>query len=78
MLRLLDEIPGAEVRWVVLGATGDRASEAVKSANLFLANAGKREVIVKGFRDGYFPYVGGDIKQFFEEPQAGMTRQIWS
>jgi LmbE family N-acetylglucosaminyl deacetylase len=67
ILKLLGEIPGAELRWIVLGATGQRANEAVASANLFLANARKKEIVVKGFRDGFFPYIGGEIKQFFEE-----------
>jgi LmbE family N-acetylglucosaminyl deacetylase len=67
MLKLLEVIPGAEVHWVVLGAAGQRASEALKSANLFLANAGRKEIVVKGFKDGFFPYAGRDIKQFFED-----------
>ena len=66
ILKLLAEIPGAEVQWVVLGATGLRTSEAVKSANLFLSNAASKEIVVKGFKDGFFPYAGADIKQFFE------------
>jgi LmbE family N-acetylglucosaminyl deacetylase len=67
IIRLMDTMPGAEVHWVVLGASSERVPEALGSANLFLANAGKKEIIVKGFRDGFFPYVAGEIKQFFEE-----------
>lgn len=67
ILRLLEENPATEVVWVVLGATGQRRTEAVESANLFLANARRKEIVIKEFRDGYFPYVGSDIKDFFEE-----------
>ena len=67
ILRLLEENPATEVCWVVLGASGDRRSEAVQSASLFLAGARRRETVVKEFRDGYFPYTGGEIKDFFEE-----------
>lgn len=67
ILRLLEEIPNANVLWIVLGAAGQRADEALESANLFLANARRREVVIKGFRDGFFPYIGGEIKQFFED-----------
>jgi LmbE family N-acetylglucosaminyl deacetylase len=67
MLRLLEENPSAEVWWVVLGATGNRKSEAVDSASQFLAGAGKKEIDVQGFRDGYFPHMGAGIKDFFEE-----------
>jgi LmbE family N-acetylglucosaminyl deacetylase len=67
ILRWLDEYPSAEVYWIVMGASGERKSEAVQSANLFLANARRKEIVVKEFRDGYFPYMGAEIKDFFEE-----------
>jgi LmbE family N-acetylglucosaminyl deacetylase len=67
ILRILDDNPAAEVVWVVLGASGPRRTEALASANLFLANARKKEIVIKEFRDGYFPYIGSDIKDFFEE-----------
>src|SRR6059036_3347197 len=67
ILRLLDENPDVVVHWVVLGATGQRINEALESANLFLANAKRKESIVKEFRGGFFPYTGAAIKDFFEE-----------
>jgi len=67
ILRLLEENPATEVCWVVLGASGQRRTEAVESANLFLANARRKEIVIKEFRDGYFPHIGGEIKDFFEE-----------
>jgi len=67
ILRFLDDHPATEVVWVVLGASGERKAEAVESANLFLANARRKEIVIKEFRDGYFPYIGADIKDFFEE-----------
>jgi LmbE family N-acetylglucosaminyl deacetylase len=67
ILRLLEENPGREVCWVVLGASGQRRAEAVASANVFLTKAQRKETVVKEFRDGYFPYIGSGIKDFFEE-----------
>jgi len=67
ILRLLDENPTTEIVWVVFGASGQRRTEAVESANLFLANARRKEIVIKEFRDGYFPYIGAEIKDFFEE-----------
>jgi len=67
ILRLLEENPATEVYWVVLGASRQRRTEAVESANIFLANARRKEIVVNEFRDGYFPYVGTEIKDFFEE-----------
>ncbi len=51
VLRILEENPDAEVL----------------SAKSFLARARQKEVIVKEFRDGFFPYIGAEIKGFFEE-----------
>jgi LmbE family N-acetylglucosaminyl deacetylase len=67
VLRILEENPDAEVLWVVMGASGKRADEATASAKSFLARARQKEVIVKEFRDGFFPYIGAEIKGFFEE-----------
>jgi len=67
VLRILEENPDAEVLWVVMGASGQRADEATASAKAFLARARQKEVIVKEFRDGFFPYIGAEIKGFFEE-----------
>jgi LmbE family N-acetylglucosaminyl deacetylase len=55
-----------EVTWVVLGAEGRRADEARASAELFLRGAARSDVVVHGFRDGFFPYIGGEVKDVFE------------
>jgi len=67
VLRLLEENPETEVYWMVFGAAGQRTSEAVESANLFLANARRKEIVTREFRDGYFPHLGAEIKDVFEE-----------
>lgn len=67
VLRLLEENPGAEVYWVVFGAAEPRKTEAIESATRFLANARRKEIVTKEFRDGYFPYIGAEIKDAFEE-----------
>jgi LmbE family N-acetylglucosaminyl deacetylase len=67
VLRFVDEFPGAHVHWVVFGAEKpERAAEATRSAKAFLHKAGRHTIIVKGFRDGYLPYTGGEVKDFFE------------
>jgi LmbE family N-acetylglucosaminyl deacetylase len=67
MLRLAAEHPGLSVCWVVLSASGPRRGEAVASAAEFLRGAAETRVVVKEFRDGFFPYVGGEIKGYFEQ-----------
>src|SRR5436309_15790102 len=67
LLALLERNPGIEITWLVLSADGERAEEARRSASAFLAGA-KREprVILESFRDSFFPYTGGDVKEVFE------------
>lgn len=67
ILRLAEENPGLCFTWVVFGAGGTRGEEALNSANSFLATAWEKQIIIKEFRDGFFPYIGGEIKQFFEQ-----------
>lgn len=67
ILRLLQEQRDIEVTWVVFGATGQRVHEASRGAALFLEQAAQKTVVVKGFRDGFFPYIGAEIKEYFEQ-----------
>ena len=66
ILRLVAEHPGLEVDWVVLSAAGERAAEAADSAAAFLDGAGRTRVTLERFRDGFLPYLGGAVKEFFE------------
>ena len=66
VLRLAAEVPGLIVRWIVFSDAGPRAAEARNSAATFLENVSERQVEVLGFRDGYFPFQGADIKDCFE------------
>ena len=66
ILALTRNRPGLDVTWVVLAAPGPRAEEARSAAEAFLAEAGASTVHVHSFRDGYLPYVGGEVKDVFE------------
>lgn len=66
ILKMLIERPGTEVRWVVLSSDETRKAEAIVSADRFLDAAGAKTVSVMGFRDGFFPYHGQEIKEYFE------------
>jgi LmbE family N-acetylglucosaminyl deacetylase len=67
ILRLLSEHDNAEVYWVVLGSTGLRDAEALLSAQLFIAGAKKKDILIRNFKESFFPYVGDEIKTCFEE-----------
>ncbi|MBT9310885.1 PIG-L deacetylase family protein [Leptothoe kymatousa] len=67
ILKLLEQFPAVEVYWVVFSATGHRQAEALASANSFLANASQKTVVVKEFRERFFPYIAIEIKEFFDQ-----------
>jgi LmbE family N-acetylglucosaminyl deacetylase len=67
MLKLLSEHRDLTVRWVVFSSNPARAREAQKGASLFLKRAKQALITVKDFRDTFFPYVGGEIKEFFDQ-----------
>jgi LmbE family N-acetylglucosaminyl deacetylase len=66
ILRLISEIPDLSIRWVVFSGSGERVVEARDSAAAFLKDVKTCRVEVLGFRDGYFPFQGAEIKDVFE------------
>jgi hypothetical protein len=64
------------VHWVVLGAHGPRAEEASRGAERFRAMAAGGEVTVMGFRDGFFPFEGAAIKEFFEDLKEELSPDL--
>lgn len=67
ILKLLEENNNINVCWAVLSGNQQRAEEAQRSAERFLAGANESRVLVQEFRDGFFPYVGEAIKEYFFE-----------
>lgn len=77
ILQLLAGNPNLEFSWMVFSSGGsEREKEARKSYELFLAKAKKRELIVKDFRDGFFPFEGAKIKNVFEEELKKRTPDL--
>jgi LmbE family N-acetylglucosaminyl deacetylase len=66
ILDILAKRPDTRVHWAVLSAQGVREKEASNSADRFLSGASDKKVILGDFRDGYFPYEGSGVKDFFE------------
>jgi LmbE family N-acetylglucosaminyl deacetylase len=76
VLRLLAECPGSTVNWVVFSSTPEREKEARASAADFLTSAAEATVTVRAFRESYFPYVGAEIKDFFEELKRSVNPDV--
>ena len=66
LLYLQGALPRVRFQWVVLSAQGSRRQEALKAAELFTAGCDK-QVVLKDYRDGFLPYSGGEVKDFFEQ-----------
>ena len=54
------------VHWCVLSAIGPRRDEALAGAAGVLEGAASQQIKIAEFRDGYFPYQGAEIKDWFE------------
>jgi LmbE family N-acetylglucosaminyl deacetylase len=67
ILRLATENPGCVFRWVVFSAIGIREAEARHGSELFTRGARLDGPLLKGFRDGFMPFVGAEVKAVFEE-----------
>jgi LmbE family N-acetylglucosaminyl deacetylase len=76
LLTLVAANPELEVDWVVLAAPGERGVEARASAAAFLAGAAAARVEVHEYRDGFLPYVGGEVKDAFEDLKQRVDPQI--
>jgi len=66
LLALAESGVRLKVRWVVLSASGARAAEARRGAGRFLRRAAGSEVVLGGFRDGFFPFEGAAVKEYLE------------
>ena len=76
ILRLIEENPHVHVHWLVLGASGSRRTEALRSANAFLAGVSTKDIVIKEFRDGFFPHAGAELKEAFEQLKEDCTPDL--
>jgi LmbE family N-acetylglucosaminyl deacetylase len=76
LLSLLRGYPASAVHWVVFSALGDRRVEASRSADAFLADAAERDVRLAEFRDGFMPFDGHAVKDYFEGLKADISPDV--
>jgi LmbE family N-acetylglucosaminyl deacetylase len=67
ILKLQEAFENTHFHWVVFSSSQDRAIEARRSADAMLQQASTKTVVIKDFRTSFFPYLGIDIKEYFEE-----------
>jgi LmbE family N-acetylglucosaminyl deacetylase len=67
ILKLLETYQHASFYWVVLSSGAGREEEARNSADLVLQQAEMKKVVVKDFKNAFFPYIGLEIKEYIEQ-----------
>ncbi|MCK5613602.1 PIG-L family deacetylase [Candidatus Pacearchaeota archaeon] len=77
LMKLQEECPALNVHWIVFShsSNAQRKGEICDSADAFLRNA-EKNVVVQNFRDGFFPYVGDKIKEYFEQLKSQLNPDI--
>jgi LmbE family N-acetylglucosaminyl deacetylase len=70
ILRLAGQYPNAVFHWVVFSAIGVRAAEAQRAAELFVGKTALKGPLLKEYKDGFMPFMGGEVKATFEELKA--------
>jgi LmbE family N-acetylglucosaminyl deacetylase len=75
LLYLKSALPLLRFHWVVFSASGLRGQEAARAAELFTAGC-EKEVVLRDYRDGFLPYNGGDVKDFFEQTKGEVNPEL--
>ncbi|MBK7034645.1 MAG: PIG-L family deacetylase [Ignavibacteria bacterium] len=66
VLNLIEKFPNAHYYWIVFSSSAVRAEEALRSSEIMLAGAISKRIVIQNFQNGYFPYGGAQIKDYFE------------
>jgi LmbE family N-acetylglucosaminyl deacetylase len=72
ILKILEEAPEAQFCWVVFSGTPKRREEAFQGSDFFLKNAKSKKIDVEQFRESYFPFIGVQIKDYFEKLKTAL------
>ncbi len=76
LLKLIQEYTINRVTWIVFASNETRKKEAINSAEKFLSGVASKEVIVNSFRDGFFPFYGIEIKEYFEKIKTEVSADL--
>ena len=75
VLYLRSILPQLKFYWVVFSAAGVRGKEAKRAADLFAGNC-EKTIVLKNYRDGFLPYSGREVKDFFEDLKSQVSPDL--
>jgi LmbE family N-acetylglucosaminyl deacetylase len=67
ILQFLETHNNSSIHWIVFSANQERSREASKSAHIFLKHAQEKNIVIQNFRNSFFPFIGTEIKEYFEQ-----------
>lgn len=76
MRRLVQQYPDAAYQWVVFSSDEQRAAETRHAAEILLAGAKEQTITIKAFRNAFFPFLGIELKEFFEELKQSVSPDL--
>ena len=76
MLRLREERPDLKLFWATFTGNDVRRRESLASAERFLGPGEAARVRFHGFRDGFLPYLGDEVKDAFESLKRDVTPDL--
>jgi LmbE family N-acetylglucosaminyl deacetylase len=76
ILKLMVAGRRVEIHWVVFSSDEKRKQEALESAGAFLCGIASKKVTIHALRDGFFPYIGAELKECFEQLKAEISPDL--
>lgn len=76
LLRFAEEYPAAEIRWVVFSSDARRAAETSRAAKMLFGQEHRTDIVFKEFRNSFFPYIGLEIKEYFEQLKREIQPEV--
>ncbi|MCB0631386.1 MAG: PIG-L deacetylase family protein [Saprospiraceae bacterium] len=76
LLKLIDQYPIEQLKWIVFASNEVRKREAVASAEKFLEAVPNREIIVLDYRDAFLSFAALQIKEYFESVKRSIDPDV--
>ncbi len=76
LLKLFDQYPIEQIKWVVFASNEKRKQEAIDSAEAFLKDVSNKEIVVLSYRDAFLEASKYEIKEYFETIKKGFNPDL--